>query len=80
MAVNITPLPPGTVIFEDTSVEQKKGKVLKTLKMNKRASDPLGGRIQFETAKGLVILSFICLIQESMVVNSDSWSINAGLK
>lgn len=52
VAVNITPLPVGTVIFEDISVERKRGKILKTVKSNKRASDPLGGRIQFESAKG----------------------------
>lgn len=52
VAVNIVPLPSGTVIFEDISVERKKGKVLKTLKSNKRASDPLGGRIQYEIPKG----------------------------
>ena len=54
VAVNITPLPEGTVIFEDISVERKKGKILKTLKQNRRMSDPLGGRIQYETAKGYV--------------------------
>lgn len=52
VAVNITPLPAGTVIFEDISVERKKGKILKTLKSNKRASDPLGGKIQYEGTKG----------------------------
>lgn len=52
VAVNITPLPEGTVIFEDISVERKKGKILKTMKQNRRMSDPLGGRIQYETAKG----------------------------
>lgn len=58
VAVNITPLPVGTVIFEDISVEQKKGKILKTLKINKRASDPLGGRIQYDSAKGLQDLPY----------------------
>jgi len=52
VAVNITPLPGGTVIFEDISKERKKGKIQKTLKSNKRASDPLGGRIQYESHKG----------------------------
>ena len=52
MAVNITPLPEGTVIFEDISREKMKGKIIKTLKQNRRLSDPLGGRIQYETAKG----------------------------
>ncbi|XP_052239321.1 cold shock domain-containing protein E1-like [Dreissena polymorpha] len=52
VAVNITPLPSGTVIFEDFSIERLKGKVLRTLKSNKRASDPLGGKIQFESPKG----------------------------
>lgn len=52
VAVNIIPLPSGTVIFEDISIETKRGKIVKTLKSNKRASDPLGGRIQYETPKG----------------------------
>lgn len=52
VAVNITPLPEGTVIFEDISREKMKGKIIKTLKQNRRLSDPLGGRIQYETAKG----------------------------
>ena len=50
--MNIIPLPSGTVIFEDISIETKRGKIVKTLKSNKRASDPLGGRIQYETPKG----------------------------
>ena len=54
VAVNITPLPSGTVIFEDISVERRTGKIQKTLRSNKRASDPLGGRIQYDTAKGWV--------------------------
>ena len=52
VAVNIIPLPEGTVIFEDTSREKMKGKIIKTLKQNRRMSDPLGGRIQYESAKG----------------------------
>jgi hypothetical protein len=57
VAVNIIPLPSGTVIFEDISIETKRGKIVKTLKSNKRASDPLGGRIQYETPKGYVLKS-----------------------
>jgi hypothetical protein len=42
----------GTVIFEDTSVNKVKGLVQRTMKSNRRQSDPLGGRITYETPKG----------------------------
>lgn len=52
VAVNIKKLPVGTVIFEDISIDKIKGKIIKTLKSNRRQSDPLGGRISCQTAKG----------------------------
>lgn len=52
VAVNIKKLPVGTVIFEDISIDKIQGKIIKTLKSNRRQSDPLGGRISCQTAKG----------------------------
>lgn len=56
VAVDISRLPEGTVIFEDIGLDMIQGKVLKTLKNgnNRRQSDPLGGRIIYETPKGYV--------------------------
>ncbi|KAL3882334.1 hypothetical protein ACJMK2_028687 [Sinanodonta woodiana] len=58
VAVTITSMPQGTVIFEDVSVEKKKGKISKTLKSNRRQSDPLGGRVMYESAKGPTEIPF----------------------
>ncbi|XP_041351705.1 cold shock domain-containing protein E1-like [Gigantopelta aegis] len=60
VAVDIKRLAEGTVIFEDISLDRIKGKVLKTLQsnMNKRYSDPLGGRIIYETPKGTVDIPY----------------------
>lgn len=54
MAVNIEKLAEGTVIFEDVAVERRRGKIQKTLKPphGRRQSDPLAGRIVYETVKG----------------------------
>lgn len=54
VAVEIEKLPEGTVIFEDIAIDKVVGKILKTLKgpNNRRQSDPLGGRIIYETPKG----------------------------
>jgi len=54
VAVNVEKLPEGTVIFEDIGTEKKRGKILKTLKLlqNSRQSDPLAGRIVYETLEG----------------------------
>ncbi|KAK6169090.1 hypothetical protein SNE40_020210 [Patella caerulea] len=54
VAIEVSRLPEGTVIFEDVSVNRIKGKVLKELKNpnNRRLSDPLGGRLIYETPKG----------------------------
>lgn len=52
VAVNIQSVPIGTVIFEDISVNKIQGSVQRTLKNSRRQSDPLGGRISYESAKG----------------------------
>ena len=51
VATNIVRLPEGTVIFEDISLDRVRGRILKTLKSvhNRRQSDPLAGRIVYET-------------------------------
>ncbi|XP_033741037.1 cold shock domain-containing protein E1-like isoform X1 [Pecten maximus] len=58
VAVNISSLPEGTVIFEDIGLDKIVGKVIKTLKNGRRQSDPLGGRINFEGPKGLTEMPF----------------------
>ncbi|XP_071115411.1 cold shock domain-containing protein E1-like isoform X1 [Haliotis cracherodii] len=60
VAVDISRLPEGTVIFEDIGLDMIQGKVLKTLKNgnNRRQSDPLGGRIIYETPKGTMDIPF----------------------
>ncbi len=52
--MNIKPLPEGTVIFEDIALETRRGRITKTLKTahGRRQSDPLAGRITYETVKG----------------------------
>ncbi|CAH1799965.1 unnamed protein product [Owenia fusiformis] len=51
VAVEIKPLPEGTVIFEDISVERLKGKIQKTLKSSqgRRTSETFPGRIVYES-------------------------------
>lgn len=58
VAVEIEKLPEGTVIFEDIAIDKVIGKILKTLKgpNNRRQSDPLGGKIIYETPKGTLEL------------------------
>ena len=59
MAVDIKSLPEGTVIFEDVGVETRRGKVVKTLRsQGRRQSDPLAGRIVYETVKGPIEIPF----------------------
>lgn len=60
VAVNIRSLPEGTVIFEDIAVEPRRGKILKTLKSahGRHQSDPLAGRIVYETVKGSIEIPF----------------------
>jgi len=60
VAVNIKPLPEGTVIFEDVGVEIRRGKITKTLRgsQGRRHSDPLAGRITYETVKGPIDIPF----------------------
>lgn len=50
VAVNISRLPEGTVIFEDVASERLKGRILKSLKSSSkgRQGDPLCGRIVYE--------------------------------
>lgn len=50
VAVNISRLPEGTVIFEDVASDRIKGKILKSLKTSNkgRQGDPLCGRIVYE--------------------------------
>lgn len=60
VAVNIQQLPEGTVVFEDVGVERKRGKILKTLKSvhGRMQSDPLAGRIVYETLKGSIEIPY----------------------
>ena len=54
VAVDIKSLPQGTVIFEDVGVEKRRGRIINTLKSTRgrKSSDPLAGRIVYETVKG----------------------------
>ena len=54
VATEISKLPSGTVIFEDVALERRRGKIQKTLKgpHGRRQSDPLAGRIVYETLTG----------------------------
>ncbi|XP_014783652.1 cold shock domain-containing protein E1 [Octopus bimaculoides] len=60
VAVNISRLPEGTVIFEDVAIESINGRILKTLKnSNKgRQGDPLCGRIVYEVDNRQVEIPF----------------------
>lgn len=60
VAVTIKRLQEGTVIFEDVGVEFRRGKIVKTLKgpHGRRHSDPLAGRIVYETVKGPIEIPF----------------------
>lgn len=60
VAQNITRLPEGTVIFEDVAMERRRGKIAKTLRAphGRRSSDPLAGRIVYETLKGPIEIPF----------------------
>lgn len=60
VAVNIQQLPEGTVVFEDVATERKRGKILKTLKSvhGRMQSDPLAGRIVYETLKGSIEIPY----------------------
>lgn len=60
VAVGIERLPEGTVIFEDIGIDRKRGKIQKTLKgpHGRRQSDPLAGRIVYETLKGSIEIPF----------------------
>ncbi|ESN92067.1 hypothetical protein HELRODRAFT_104068 [Helobdella robusta] len=60
VAVGITKLPPGTVIFEDVAKDWRRGKIKKTLKMAslKKINDALAGRIVYETVTGSIEIPF----------------------
>jgi cold shock CspA family protein len=60
VATEIIKLPEGTVIFEDVALEKRRGKVEKTLKgqHGRRQSDPLAGRIIYETLNGPIEIPF----------------------
>lgn len=60
VAVAIKALPAGTVIFDDVALEKRRGKILKTLKSphGRRQSDPLAGRIVYETLKGPIEIPY----------------------
>ena len=57
VAVQLTKLKRGTVIFEDIGIEVRRGKIQRLLKstLGKFSSDPLGGRIVYETVTGYAI-------------------------
>lgn len=56
VAVDVLRLPEGTVIFEDVGIEKRRGRIINTLKASRgrKSSDPLAGRIVYETVKGYV--------------------------
>lgn len=60
VATEIHKLPEGTVIFEDVALEKRRGKVQKTLKTphGHRQSDPLAGRIVYETVNGPIEIPY----------------------
>lgn len=60
VAVDIKSLPEGTVIFEDVGVEKRRGRIINTLKAarGRKSSDPLAGRIVYETVKGSIEIPY----------------------
>ncbi|KAK3090111.1 hypothetical protein FSP39_009267 [Pinctada imbricata] len=58
VAVNISKLPEGTVVFEDISVDKYRGKLKRTLKSNRRHSDPFGGLISYTVDKKVVEIAY----------------------
>lgn len=60
VATDIKRLAPGTVIFEDVSLDRFLGRVVRTLKCSgfRRQSDPLAGRIVYETKSGQVEIPY----------------------
>jgi len=60
VGTNIVKLPEGTVIFEDVALERRRGRVEKTLKAphGRRQSDPLAGRIVYETVNGPIEIPY----------------------
>lgn len=59
IAISIKRLARGTVIFEDVGVDKRRGKVQKTLKtVGRRQSDPLAGRIVYETLEGPIEIPY----------------------
>eukprot|EP00918_Siedleckia_nematoides_P008348 GHVU01018104.1.p1 GENE.GHVU01018104.1~~GHVU01018104.1.p1 ORF type:complete len:815 (+),score=93.18 GHVU01018104.1:360-2804(+) len=59
VAVDIKRLPEGTVIFEDVGLENRRGRILNTLKSgNWKQSEPLAGRIVYETVEGSIEIPY----------------------
>ena len=60
VAVDIQKLAEGTVIFEDVGVECRRGRIIATLKSarGRKTSDPLSGRIVYETVKGSIEIPY----------------------
>lgn len=60
VATSIARLSAGTVIFEDVGVDKRRGKVQKTLRTahGRRQSDPLAGRIVYETVNGPIEIQY----------------------
>jgi len=58
-------LPAGTVIFEDVGTEKRRGKICKTLKTGLK-SDPLAGRIVYETLSGSVSFTVFRLFRAEL--------------
>lgn len=60
VATGVEKLPEGTVIFEDVAIEIRRGKIEKTLRAphGRRQSDPLAGRIVYETVKGAIEIPY----------------------
>ena len=60
VATEIVRLADGTVIFEDVALDRKRGRVQKTLRTahGRRQSDPLAGRIVYETIEGPIEIPY----------------------
>lgn len=56
VATAIVKLDEGTVVFEDVGIDRRRGKITRTLRTahGRRASEPLAGRIVYETLEGWV--------------------------
>lgn len=52
--MDLVKLPTNSVVFEDVCVDVRRGRIVKTLKQGRgrKTSDPLAGRIVYETVQG----------------------------